>query len=67
MRKPPRKRRKNNRRTAQAAARENIIPYKSENGKWIPSPYDGNGWWTGGLLAGAHVAVLRRRKRRFFP
>ena len=33
---------------AQAQA-ENMIPYKSEGGRWIPSPYEGNSWWTGGF------------------
>ncbi len=33
----------------EAAAREGIIPYKSEGRKWIPSPFDGNSWWTGGF------------------
>ena len=37
------------RRGAAAAAEAGIIPYKSENGAWIPSPYEGNGWWTGGF------------------
>ena len=37
------------RRSAALAAEEGIIPYKSENGRWIPSPYDGNSWWTGGF------------------
>lgn len=36
-------------RSAQMAAAEGIIPYKSENGRWITSPYDGNSWWTGGF------------------
>ena len=40
------------RRTAGLARREQIIPYKSENGKWITSPYDGNSWWTGGFWPG---------------
>lgn len=40
------------RRSAAMAAQEGIIPYKSENGKWIPSPYDGNSWWTGGFWPG---------------
>lgn len=31
------------------AAQAGIIPYKSEKGQWIGSPYDGNGWWTGGF------------------
>ena len=37
------------RKTAVSAAQAGIIPYKSENGQWIPSTYDGNGWWTGGF------------------
>ena len=37
------------RRTAPVAAEMGIIPYKSENGQWIPSPFAGNGWWTGGF------------------
>lgn len=40
------------RRTAEAAARAGIIPYQSRDGKWIPSPYDGNSWWTGGFWPG---------------
>ena len=32
-----------------SAAERDMIPYKSENGQWIPSPFDGNGWWTGGF------------------
>ena len=40
------------RRTAVLAAEEGIIPYKSENGRWITSPYDGNSWWTGGFWPG---------------
>ena len=35
--------------SAPLAAKEGIIPYKSERGRWIPSPYDGNSWWTGGF------------------
>ena len=40
------------RRTAEQAALEGMIPYKSADGKWIPSPYDGNSWWTGGFWPG---------------
>ena len=40
------------RKTAEQAAQEEIIPYKSADGKWIPSPYDGNSWWTGGFWPG---------------
>ena len=38
--------------SAAKAAQEGIIPYKSEKGAWITSPYDGNGWWTGGFWPG---------------
>lgn len=38
--------------SAAAAAGMGIIPYKSEDGKWLPSPYDGNSWWTGGFWPG---------------
>jgi len=38
--------------SAPKAAEDGIIPYKSENGQWIPSPYAGNGWWTGGFWPG---------------
>ena len=37
------------RKTANMAADANIIPYNSEHGQWVASPYDGNGWWTGGF------------------
>lgn len=40
------------RRSAAMAAAEGIIPYKSEEGKWAPSPYEGNSWWTGGFWPG---------------
>ena len=38
--------------TAPLAAAAGIIPYKSQNGQWITSPYDGNSWWTGGFWPG---------------
>ena len=40
------------RRTAAAAAEAGIIPYRSAEGKWFASPYDGNSWWTGGFWPG---------------
>ena len=40
------------RRGAGIAAKEGILPYKSAQGKWITSPYDGNSWWTGGFWPG---------------
>ena len=38
--------------SAAAAAEAGILPYKSENGRWLTSPYDGNSWWTGGFWPG---------------
>ena len=38
--------------SAALAAQEGILPYKSAEGKWITSPYDGNSWWTGGFWPG---------------
>ena len=40
------------RKTAEAAAEAGIIPYKSAEGRWVTSPYDGNSWWTGGFWPG---------------
>lgn len=40
------------RRTARMAEEQKLIPYKSENGKWITSPHDDNSWWTGGFWPG---------------
>ena len=39
-------------RGAALAARQGIIPYKSENGRYVASPFDGNSWWTGGFWPG---------------
>ena len=54
------------RRTAPPAAEENMIPYKSENGRWIPSPYDGNGWWTGGFWPGLMWQFYAASQDAFF-
>lgn len=40
------------RKSVPLAAEMGILPYKSEKGRWIPSPYDGNSWWTGGFWPG---------------
>lgn len=39
-------------RGAAQAQKQGIIPYKSENGQYIASPFDGNSWWTGGFWPG---------------
>ena len=54
------------RRSAVLAAQAGIIPYKSENGQWIASPYDGNGWWTGGFWPGLMWQLYAATKDRFF-
>lgn len=36
------------RRTAELARQEGILPYKSADGKWITSPYDGNSFSSAG-------------------
>ena len=54
------------RRTAPLAAETGIIPYKSENGQWIPSPYAGNGWWTGGFWPGLMWQLYAAEKDGFF-
>ena len=36
-------------RGAKIAARQGIIPYLGSDHEYLPSPYDGNSWWTGGF------------------
>ena len=41
------------RRTVPEAACNDELPYRSENGKWVESPWGcGNGWWTAGFWPG---------------
>ena len=54
------------RRSVPVAAELGIIPYKSENGKWIPSPYDGNSWWTGGFWPGLMWQLYAATKEDMF-
>ena len=39
-------------RGAKLAAQQGIIPYKTVDGKYVSSPFDGNSWWTGGFWPG---------------
>lgn len=52
--------------SARAAAREGIIPYKSEGGRWVTSPYDGNSWWTGGFWPGLMWLLYARTGKEEF-
>ena len=41
------------RRTVPMAATSELLPYCSENGRWVESPWGcGNGWWTAGFWPG---------------
>ncbi|MBO7663839.1 MAG: glycosyl hydrolase, partial [Clostridia bacterium] len=52
--------------SAVKAAEAGIIPYKSENGEWISSPYDGNSWWTGGFWPGLMWLFYAESKEEAF-
>lgn len=39
-------------RSAAIAKEQDIIPYRSENGRWAGPPFDGDGWWTNGFWPG---------------
>lgn len=55
------------RKTAEMAAQDGMIPYQSAGGKWIASPYDGNGWWTGGFWPGLMWQLWTLTGDNFFP
>ncbi len=40
------------RRSVVLARKQDVIPYKSEGGRWVGAPFDGNSWWTGGFWPG---------------
>ncbi len=50
------------RKSMEAAAAAGIIPYQSINGKWVESPFDGNGWWTGGFWPALMWQLWNRTK-----
>lgn len=52
--------------SAPLAAEAGMIPYKSEGGKWIPSPYAGNGWWTGGFWPGLMWQMYQASGEKMF-
>ncbi len=53
-------------RSSALAAEQNLIPYKSVEGRWVGSPFDGNGWWTGGCWPGRMLLLYAgTRDKRF--
>ena len=39
-------------RGAKIAAQQGVIPYMGAKDKYLPSPFEGNSWWTGGFWPG---------------
>ena len=54
------------RKSVPLAADMGILPYKSENGRWISSPFDGNSWWTGGFWPGLMWQLYAATKDEMF-
>ncbi len=52
--------------TAQLAAEAGILPYKSAGGQWQTSPFEGNGWWTGGFWPGLMWQLYSHSQNPFF-
>jgi len=53
-------------RSAALAAEQDLIPYRSENGRWVGSPFDGNGWWTSGFWPGLMLLLYADTKDERF-
>ena len=53
-------------RSAQMAADAGILPYKSENGRWVTSPHNGNSWWTGGFWPALMWQLYEMTKDEFY-
>lgn len=53
-------------RTAPLAAEQGVIPYKGDKGRWIGSPFEGNGWWTGGFWPGLMLLLYAGTKEELF-
>ena len=51
--------------TAPLAAENGMLPYRGGR-EWLPSPFDGNGWWTGGFWPGLMWLMWRHTKDDFF-
>ena len=55
------------RRTVPMAATSDLLPYRSEDGRWIESPWNcGNGWWTAGFWPGMMWLLNRLSPEKTF-
>ena len=52
--------------TVPLAAREGVLPYGGDGGRWRASPFDGNSWWTGGFWPGALWLLYAATGERVF-
>ena len=51
---------------ASIAAKQGILPYTGEKGRFGPAPFDGNSWWTGGFWPGIMWQCYNATKEECF-